>query len=218
MEIISSSHWGILEFLHIIFEFKRHYFFCNWICSLLIMYNHGKYCIFNKIMRVLRYTILYPSFLESALHIDDRMEIILVWNCGGLIIVIIAGLSINSKAWQNLAHFGTEIIPMCFVLFMNVCDGVPYVWFYLGTTESMAERNIFSARSRFGFQGNVTKEMWSHVHMKRSRRHILVQHLRHITKMKNKIGNRCQNKQTAALLTWLQYYIVSSFESWKTSP
>ena len=124
MEIISSSHWGILEFLHIIFEFKRHYFFCNWICSLLIMYNHGKYCIFNKIMRVLRYTILYPSFLESALHIDDRMEIILVWNCGGLIIVIITGLSINSKAWQNLAHFGTEIVPMCFVFL--------WMWYVMG--------------------------------------------------------------------------------------
>ena len=109
--------------------------------------------------------------------------------------------------------------PNVFCALMNVvCDGVLYVWFYLGTTESMAERNIFSARSRFGFQGNVTKEMWSHVHMKRSRRHILMQHLRHITKMKNKIGNRCQNKQTAALMTWLQYYIVSSFESWKTSP
>ena len=129
-----------------------------------------------------------------------RIKIILVWNCGGLSIII-------TELWiQKLTKPGGAFwhwnCPNVFCALMNVCDGVPYVWFYLGTTESMAaERNIFSARSRFGFQGNITKEMWSHVHMKRSRRRSpLMQHLRNITKMKNKIGKCCQNKQTAAFI------------------
>ena len=83
MEIISSSRWGILEFLHIILEFKRHYFFCNWICSLLIMYGLTMQNIAYSI-RSWEYLgiLVYPSFLESDLHTDDRIEIILVLNCG----------------------------------------------------------------------------------------------------------------------------------------
>ena len=163
MEIISSAlgFWNTSTYIHNLWmrftsTLDSRHFFCNWICS---YYNHAKDFIFNKIMRAGR---IYPSFLESALHTDEMMYI-LVWNCGGLAIRGLWNQKLT-KLWRILALNLSQCALLC------MYDGVHSYVFYLGTTESMAERNIFSARSRFGIQGNITKEMWSHVHMKRSRR------------------------------------------------
>ena len=105
-------------------------------------------------------TGIYPSFLESALH--TLMSYI------GLNLRRSLAIAYEIKAhkmWWRILALNLFQCAFCYYV------GSVYV-FYLRTTESsMAERNIFPARSRFGFQGKILQKKCEVmcIYMKRSR-------------------------------------------------